>query len=97
MLTILILGIFKPKVLLANYITLDTPIDPQTATEALSKPEWKNAMNFEFEALLKNNTWELVPHTPDMNVITTIWVFRKKFRYDGSLDKHKVCLVARGF
>jgi hypothetical protein len=38
----------------------------------------------EFNALLKNGTWTLVPHKPSMNIVGSKWVFRIKRKADGS-------------
>ncbi|KAK6120654.1 hypothetical protein DH2020_045604 [Rehmannia glutinosa] len=54
-------------------------------------------MKAEFDSLLAKNTWTLVPCTPDLNVISNKWVFRIKHKVDGSVDKFKARLVARGF
>ena len=45
----------------------------------------------------QNNTWELVPFSPDINLIGCKWVFRVKYNSDGSVLKHKAQLVAKGF
>ncbi|XP_031253478.1 uncharacterized protein LOC116111442 [Pistacia vera] len=70
--------------------------EPKTASEALQIPEWEAAMSDEFQALLRNNTWELVPHTSDMNVVGCKWVFKTKLKADGTLLKYKARLVAKG-
>lgn len=54
-------------------------------------------MSEEFNALLKNNTWELVPAHPTQNVIGCKWVFRIKRNPDGSINRYKAQLVAKGF
>jgi hypothetical protein len=54
-------------------------------------------MNLEFDALLCNNIWTLVPSTCNMNIVGCKWVFRLKCKADGSIDRHKVRLVAKGF
>lgn len=51
----------------------------------------------EFQALVKNDTWQLVSLTFDTNVVANKWVFRVKYKVDGSLDKFKARLVAKGF
>lgn len=51
----------------------------------------------EFSALCQTNTWILVPRPPGVNVVGSKWVFKTKYRPDGSVDKHKARLVARGF
>ena len=54
-------------------------------------------MNVKFDALLHNGTWSLVPTHPSMNIVGCIWVFKLKHKPDGSIDRHKACLVAKGF
>jgi hypothetical protein len=43
-----------------KYGCFTTTDEPQDLFEALGDDNWKNAMNGEFDALMKNNTWHLV-------------------------------------
>ena len=54
-------------------------------------------MNEEYSALMRNNTWQLVPLPPGGVLIGSKWVFRLKYNSDGSLQKYKARLVAQGF
>lgn len=54
-------------------------------------------MKTEFNALLHNNTWSLVPLPSNRQAIGCKWVFRVKENPDGSINKYKACLVAKGF
>lgn len=54
-------------------------------------------MQEEYDALIKNQTWELVPWHSDMNLITTRWIYRIKHHRDGTVERLKARLVARGF
>lgn len=54
-------------------------------------------MESEFLALMRNNTWHLVPPVSGRNLIDCKWVFRLKRKADGSIDRHKARLVAKGF
>jgi len=51
----------------------------------------------EFNALLANGTWSLVPKQPQFNIIGNKWVFRLKRDLDGSITRYKARLVAKGF
>lgn len=51
----------------------------------------------EINALLKNNTWTLVPASPSQNPVGCKWIFRVKRHPDGSIERHKARLVAKGF
>ncbi|XP_026458611.1 uncharacterized protein LOC113359149 [Papaver somniferum] len=53
-------------------------------------------MKDEYNAMLKNNTWELVPRPRDAHVIHSMWLFRHKYNADGSLQRYKARLVANG-
>ena len=53
-------------------------------------------MDDEFNALIKNKTWELVPRPPDVNVIRSMWIFTHKMKSDGSFERHKARLVGNG-
>jgi histone deacetylase 1/2 len=54
-------------------------------------------MEQEFKALLHNETWKLVPPISGVNVIDFKWVFKVKKHVDGSIERYKVRLVAKGF
>ncbi|XP_037497561.1 uncharacterized mitochondrial protein AtMg00820-like [Jatropha curcas] len=73
------------------------PKEPRTVKQALAHSGWKKAMEEELSALHKNETWTLVPRTHDMNVIGSKWVFKAKLKSDGSLDRLKPRLVAKGY
>jgi hypothetical protein len=54
-------------------------------------------MSAEFDALSQTKTWTLVPRPPGINIVGSKWIFKTKHRPNGSIDKHKARLVARGF
>ena len=65
--------------------------------ETLLDSRWAQAMKEEFLALQRNNTWDLVPFSKDMNLIGCKCVFWVKYNSDGSIFKHKTRLVAKSF
>ncbi|GJR62078.1 ribonuclease H-like domain-containing protein [Tanacetum coccineum] len=50
----------------------------------------------EYNALVKNGTWLLVPRTTDANMVRSMWLFKHKFHADGTLSRYKARLVANG-
>ena len=62
----------------------------------MKDPQWRHTMDLEFNALLHNQTWELIPRT-NQYVIGCKLIFRIKRKADGTIDKYKACLVAKGF
>jgi histone deacetylase 1/2 len=54
-------------------------------------------MEAEYSALLANNTWDLLTRPFRANVVTSKWVFKHKFKADGSFERYKARWVLRGF
>src|SRR3954469_9873867 len=54
-------------------------------------------MDEEYSALMRNKTWHLVPKQRGKNIIDCKWVYKVKKKADGSIDRYKACLVAKGF
>jgi len=71
--------------------------EPNSYEEAASKPEWQEAMQKKFEALQANHTWELVPLPKGKRPISRKWVYKIKYKPDGSIERCKARLVIRGF
>jgi hypothetical protein len=93
-------GISKPKIYkdgTIRYGNLTICEEPTNISAALSDPNWKQAMESEFSALMRINTWHLVPPISGRNLIHFKWVFKLKRKADGSIDRHKARLVAKGF
>ncbi|KAK1648387.1 hypothetical protein QYE76_066192 [Lolium multiflorum] len=91
-----------PKILTDGTVRYDPKrraffAEPVSYRAALADDKWRIAMEAEFDALHRNRTWSLVPRPPGTNVISCKWIYKTKLRADGSLDKHKARLVARGF
>ena len=66
----------------------------------MSSPEaplWKEAINSEVESILQNHTWELVNLPPGCKPLGYKWIFKRKMKADGSIDKYKARLVVKGF
>jgi hypothetical protein len=49
------------------------------------------------DALRRNHTWDVVDRHTDRMIVDSKWVFKIKRRFDRSVDKFKVRLVAKGF
>jgi histone deacetylase 1/2 len=76
---------------------LTTSGEPVNLQEALSNKDWKNAMDAEYMALIKNKTWHLVPPHKGQNLINCKWVWKIKRKADGTIDRYKGRLVAKGY
>ena len=71
--------------------------EPSSYREAVQIPEWQAAMSDELAALERTSTWDLAPLSPGAIPITCKWVYKVKTRSDGSVERYKARLVARGF
>lgn len=58
---------------------------------------WLAAMTYEYNALINNGTWSLVPRTADHKVVGNKWVYKVKCKTDDSPAKYNARLVAKGF
>jgi hypothetical protein len=54
-------------------------------------------MTKEYQSIIKNDVWEIVPRPKDKYVISSKWLYKIKHAADGSIEKHKARFVARGF
>jgi len=54
-------------------------------------------MNKEYESIMKNDVWDVVPRPNDKSVVTSKWLFKIKHGVNGSTKKFKAKFVARGF
>lgn len=77
--------------------SLDHLSIPSSYKQAAETREWSHAMQEELDALIKNNTWELVPRPANQPIVGCKWVYTVKLRPDGSLERHKARLVAQGY
>lgn len=70
--------------------------DPLHFKQAVTDPEWVQAMNSELSALEKNNTWILTKLPPEKKAIGSKWVFKTKYNADGTIERKKARLVILG-
>ncbi|XP_043694341.1 uncharacterized mitochondrial protein AtMg00820-like [Telopea speciosissima] len=71
--------------------------EPCTFTEAMKHKEWRDAMQAKIQALNQNQTWSLVPLPPGKKSIGCKWIYKIKWRSDGSIERYKARLVAKGY
>jgi hypothetical protein len=89
----------KPKPF-SSYITLMCDIlenEPTYFEESIHKKEWAYAMTEEYQSIIKNDVWEIVPRPKRKDVVSSKWIFKIKHAADGSIEKYKERFDARGF
>ncbi|CAN0910966.1 Retrovirus-related Pol polyprotein from transposon TNT 1-94 [Linum grandiflorum] len=70
---------------------------PRSIEEAMKIPEWRKAVLDEIQALEANGTWKIVTLPPGKRTVDYKWIFTTKYNADGSVERYKARLVARGF
>jgi hypothetical protein len=69
---------------------------PSTFDEVAKHKVWKDAMIEEYESILKNDVWEVVPRPQGKSIVTSKWIYKIKHAADGSVEKFKARFVACG-
>ncbi|GJZ49493.1 zinc finger, CCHC-type containing protein [Tanacetum coccineum] len=74
--------------------------DPKTFNEAMKSRDvafWKEAINDEIDSIICNNTWVLADLPPSCKPLGCKWIFKRKLKVDGTIEKFKARLVIQGF
>lgn len=77
--------------------SISSVIEPEHFSQAVLLPEWRQAMIAELKALEENGTWSIVSLPPGKTIFGCRWVYKAEFVADGSLERYKVRLVAKGY
>jgi hypothetical protein len=54
-------------------------------------------MTEEYQSIMKNDVWVIVPRSEGKSVVTSKWIYKIKYEVDGSVEKYNARFVARGF
>nr|GEV51306.1 zinc finger, CCHC-type [Tanacetum cinerariifolium] len=74
--------------------------DPRTYNEAMQSRDfafWKEAIDDEIGSIMENNTWVLSDLPPGCKLLGYKWIFKRKMKVDGTVDKFKARMVIQGF
>ena len=89
----------RPPKRFSNYISMVTDIietEPSSYEEASTQLVWREAMAEEYDSIMKNDVWEVVPKLEGKSVVTSRWLYKIKYAMDGSIEKYKARFEARG-
>jgi Reverse transcriptase (RNA-dependent DNA polymerase) len=64
--------------------------------EAMQDLKWRKTMFEEIRALVKNDTWDMVPKPYDKNAVGCKWVYTIKHTHEGNVERFKTKLVVKG-
>ena len=51
----------------------------------------------EYDSIVRNSVWDVVPRLENKSVVSYHWLYKLKQDTDGSVEKHKARFVSRGF
>ena len=80
----------------ANFIEMGDPTTWSEASETADANAWRCALEDEFLAQIKNNTWDIVKRPYKRKVIKSRFVFCTKNNGKNNVQRKKVRLVAKG-
>nr|GEU47561.1 retrotransposon protein, putative, Ty1-copia subclass [Tanacetum cinerariifolium] len=62
--------------------------------ETRNRKQWREAIKSEIESILQNHAWEIVNLPHGCKLLGYKWIFKKKMKADGTIDKYKARLQA---
>ena len=71
--------------------------EPSSFQEVVYEPTWVDAVVEEYDSIVRNSAWEIVPRPVGKSVVDSKWIYKVKQASDGSVKKYKAIFVARGF
>ena len=68
--------------------------EPSSFEEVVQEPTWVDAMVEEYDSIVRNSAWEIVPRLVGKSVVGSRWIYKIKQVADGSIEKYKARFVA---
>jgi hypothetical protein len=89
----------RPKPFSSYTALMCNLLDEETTCfeESIQKKEWENAMTEEYQSIMKNEVWEIVPSSKNKDGVSYKWLFKIKHATNGSIEKYKARFFACGF
>ena len=75
-----------------EFLTYLLESEPQSYNEAIRSPEgplWKETIKSKIDSISQNHTWELVDLPSRCKSLGYKWIFKRKMKTDGTIDKYK--------
>ena len=67
--------------------------EPSYFEEAVEDLEFLDAMVEEYDSIVRNSAWEIVPRPEGKSVVGSRWIYKVKQEANGSVEKYKARFV----
>jgi hypothetical protein len=71
--------------------------EPSCYEEETSHSLWRDVMMEEYQSIMKNDVWDIVPRPEGKSAMTSKWIYEIKHIVDKSIERHKMRFVVREF
>ena len=71
--------------------------EPSSFREATQHDMWQEARVEEYDSIMKNQIWEVVPRPQGKKVVGSKWIYKVKHAAYQSVDKYKVHFMEKWF
>jgi len=78
-------------------MSFSSHVEPNTYSEGMKHDCWRKAIQCEISALESNQTWETAILPKNKVGMGCKWVFKIKYKADGTIERYKAKLVAKGY
>ena len=68
--------------------------EPSSFEEAVEDPTWVDAMVEEYDSIVINSAWDIVPRPEGKSMVGLRWIYKVKQAANGSVEKYKARFVA---
>ena len=68
--------------------------EPSFFEEDVEDPAWVDAMVEEYDFIVRNSAWEIIPRPEGKSVVGSRWIYKVKQVADRSVEKYKARFVA---
>jgi len=76
---------------------LSSHVNPNTYSKAVKHDCWRKVIQCEISAFESNQTWETTLLPKEKIVIGYKWIFKIKYKANGTVERYKIRIVAKGY
>eukprot|EP00253_Pinus_taeda_P032294 PITA_32294 len=71
--------------------------EPSSSQEAVQHQVLVDAMVEEYNSIMTNDVWEVVPRPEDRSIVGSRWIYKIKYAANDNMEKYKARFVAKGY